>query len=120
MDTTRVADAPRLTSNERQTFALGVALLNPYGLTDEDRDRLVDAIARGAERVRTATNASVQQVADAVALDGWRRRALQWSLLNDAERMTSLFSLSELMYLGGAPAPSIADRVPFQTRSASD
>ena len=33
-DTGRIGGAPRLTSNERQTFAMSVALLNPFAFED--------------------------------------------------------------------------------------
>lgn len=109
IDMTRVADAPRLTSNERQTFALSVALLNPFTMTDRDRDAIVEAIDRGTARVRAITPQSFDAVAGEVRLDGWRRRAVQWSMANDPERPTSLFSLTELMHLGGPPEASARD-----------
>src|SRR5262249_40257187 len=34
----RVLEAPKLTSNERDTFAIAVSLLNPFVLRDRDRD----------------------------------------------------------------------------------
>ena len=109
VDMTRVSDAPRLTSNERQTFALSVALLNPFGMTDADRDALTDAIARGGQRIRLMTAESLDAVARDVRLDGWRRRALQWSLLNDPVEVPRLFSLTERLYLGGSPPPAVMD-----------
>ncbi|MBI4487240.1 MAG: hypothetical protein HY655_14650, partial [Acidobacteria bacterium] len=110
VDTTRVADMPTLTSNERQTFAVSVALLNPFDLSDADRDAIAEAIARGRARVAAITPQSVDRLADEIAMDGWRRRALRWSLANDAMRTVSLFSLTEMLYLGGAPQPPGADR----------
>ena len=109
VDTTRVADAPRLTSNERQTFALSVALLNPFTMTDADRNSVAEAIARGADRIRMVTPATVEPLAADAALDGRRRRALQWAVLNDPDHTASLFSLTELLYLGGAPAQPVLD-----------
>ena len=47
----RVLEAPKLTSNERDTFAVSVSLLNPFALRDADRDAIADAIARGTRRV---------------------------------------------------------------------
>ena len=44
--------APKLTSNERDTFAISVALMNPYTLRDADRDAIADGVARGAARPR--------------------------------------------------------------------
>jgi hypothetical protein len=108
VDVTRVTDAPKLTSNERQTFAVSVALMNPFTLADADRDAIADAIERGRARVSSLTPQTVNQVADTIALDGWRRRAVSWSLAQDPGRTASLFSLTEILYLGGVPpSPAI-------------
>jgi len=40
-------------------------------------------------------------VADAIALDGWRRREIQWMLVNDREAIPEWFSLAELLVIGG-------------------
>jgi hypothetical protein len=101
----RLAEAPHLSSNERDAFAVGVALMNPRSLLDSDRDAIVAAISRGRQRVaglgpgreRLAT------VADAVGMDGWRRRALAWMLVEDKDAIPSMFSLAELLILGGGP-----------------
>ena len=50
----RVLEAPKLTSNERDAFAVSVALLNPFDLRDDDRDAIADAIARGRRARRRA------------------------------------------------------------------
>jgi hypothetical protein len=39
-------------------------------------------------------------------MDGWRRRAVRWSLARDPDRVPSFFSLADLFYLG-APPPTI-------------
>ena len=46
----RVLEAPRLTSNERDAFAISVSLMNPFELRDADRDAITDALARHAAR----------------------------------------------------------------------
>ena len=108
VDTTRMTEAPRLTLNERQTFALSVALMNPFTMTDADRDLVAAAIDRGDERVRTLTPASLDDVVRDVAMDGWRRRAAEWGLEHDPANVPSLFSLTELLRLGGAnPSPAL-------------
>ena len=43
----RVLEAPKLTSNERDSFALSVSLLNPFDLRDADRDAIVEAVDAG-------------------------------------------------------------------------
>jgi hypothetical protein len=100
--------APRLTSNERDTFAMSVALMNPYALRDADRDAIVDAIARGAARLAEAMKdpAAFDRVADDIAIDAGRRRALQWTLAHETDRFPSMFTLSEQLFLG---APALTD-----------
>ena len=93
---------PVLGSNDRETFARSVALMNPYALEDAGRDRIATAIARGRQRLRQArTGEEIDGVADAIRMDGWRRRALRWTAANDAEQTFRLLSLVELFVLGG-------------------
>ena len=100
--------APRLTSNERDTFAMSVALMNPYALRDADRDAVTEAIGRGAARLAEAMKnpAVFDAVAGEIAIDAGRRRALQWTLAHDADRFPSMFTLSEQLFLG---APVLSD-----------
>jgi hypothetical protein len=101
----RVVDAPTLSTNEREAFAASVALLNPYALRDGDRDVIAEAIARGRQRVTLLAEegGALDRIADEIRMDGWRRRALQWMLVREPERIGSMFSMTELLYLGGAP-----------------
>jgi hypothetical protein len=93
---------PMLGSNDRETFARSVALLNPYTLRDSERDRIGVAIQGGRQRVALARNdADLDALADAVRMDGWRRRALHWTAANEPERKLDLLSLNELFVLGG-------------------
>ena len=108
----RVLEAPRLTSNERDTFALSVSVLNPFRLRDADRDTIADAIARGQRRLgalrnggqaaaRAAAEAALDVIADELAIEGWRRRALRWMLAHETDKVPSMFSLTEVLTLGG-------------------
>ena len=114
----RVLEAPRLTSNERDTFALSVSLLNPFKLRDADRDAISDAVALGQRRVgalrnggqaavRAAADAALDTIADELSIEGWRRRALRWMLVHEADRVPSMFSLTEILALGGGPAADL-------------
>jgi hypothetical protein len=95
-------EAPTLSTNEREAFAVSVALLNPFDLRDDDRDAIAAAIDRGRLRVATlAGNLSrLRDIASEVGMDGWRTRALQWMITHDPERIESMFSMSELLALG--------------------
>jgi hypothetical protein len=99
----RFAEAPRLSSNERDAFAVGVALMNPRLLRDADRDAVVTAIARGRGRVAALAHGgeSLASVADALGMDGWRRRGIAWMLAEDRDGISSMFSLAEFLTLGG-------------------
>jgi hypothetical protein len=111
MNFDHLTGAPKLTSNERDTFAVSVSMLNPYALRDEDRDRIVEGIARGKTRVlAVATNAGAfDALADDVGMGGARRRAIRWTLAHDPERLLTMFSLSEVLFLG-LPASADGDR----------
>ena len=73
----RVLEAPRLTSNERDTFAVSVSLLNPFALRDVDRDAIARAVERGRQRVQALprNGTDLDRVADELGMEGWRRRA---------------------------------------------
>jgi hypothetical protein len=112
VNTERVVDPPTLSANERDAFAVSVALLDPFGLRDEDRDAIADAVARGRVRVASLAEDSenIDQITGEIQMDGWRRRALQWTIANEPQWVGSMFSLTELLYLGRAP---IADLNPW-------
>jgi hypothetical protein len=98
----RVLEAPKLTTNQRDTFALSVALLNPYDLRDADRDRIAEAIDRGTRRVAELSGAqALDALADEIAIEPWRRRAVAWTFAHERDRVTSMLSLTELLVLGG-------------------
>jgi hypothetical protein len=109
--------APSLRSTDRNTFTQTIALLNVFDLRDGDRDAIAEAIARG--RARVAGVVALDTIADEIRLDGWRRRAVAWSLAHDPQRVPALFSLAELMHLG-APALSTTLRAWGMAASAYD
>jgi hypothetical protein len=97
----RVLEAPRLTSNERDVFAASVSLMDPFALRDADRDAIAAAIARGRGRVRALAAATLEPLADDIGMERPRRRALGWTVAHEPDRAISLFSLTELLVLGG-------------------
>jgi hypothetical protein len=98
----RVLEAPRLTTNQRDAFAVSVALLNPYDLRDADRDRIADAIDRGTRRVAALSGeGALDAAADEISVEPWRRRAIRWTLAHDREWVASMLTLTELLVLGG-------------------
>jgi hypothetical protein len=57
---------------------------------------------------------ALDAIADAIAIDPGRRRALNWTLANDPPRFPSMFTLSEQLFLGsaGGAAPGVAPGAP--------
>jgi hypothetical protein len=88
---------------ERDTLATGVVLMDPRLLRNEDRDAIAEAIARGRRRVEALAgrDGDADAIAREVAMDGWRVRALQWTLRHEPQRVLSWFSETDLLYLGG-------------------
>lgn len=105
----RLGSVPSLPSNERNAFAVGVALMDPARLTDPDRVRLAEAVARGRQRAVSLVEQPDEAgaVGDLIGLDGRRRRELAWTLAQgSAVGAESFFSLAELLVLGGG-APGV-------------
>ncbi|HMD35007.1 MAG TPA: hypothetical protein VKH42_08570 [Vicinamibacterales bacterium] len=96
-----IAEAPALTSTEREAFAASVSLMNPFDLHDADRDAIAASIERGRTAVAAFDAERLERAADRLAADASRRRALRWSLAHEADRMPAMFTLAELLVLGG-------------------
>ena len=99
----RVPESPMLNLMHRDGFAAAVAVMSPVALTDADRDRIAGLVDRGRQRVASAAagRESVAAIARDVDLDGWRTRALSWTIAHDPARTSSLFSMTDLLVLGG-------------------
>jgi hypothetical protein len=99
----RLPDAPRLPAHERNAFALSVSLVNPRRLRDADLGAIAGALARGRDRVAAMARGeeSLASVAEAIALDGWRRREIEWTIANDPASLADSFALAELLVIGG-------------------
>ena len=100
----RIADAPRLPSNERDAFAIGLTSMNARALERRGsrRDRVGHPEGAGANRRRWRKAPSrSRRSATRIGLDGWRRRAIPWMLTHDNAYVPEMFSLVELLMLGG-------------------
>ncbi len=99
----RAIDAPTLSSNERDGFAIGVALLNPFELRNQDLDAIAAAVERGRGRIASLAEdgSHLPDVVAETRMDGWRARALQWTIAHEPRHAASLLSLTELLVLGG-------------------
>lgn len=94
---------PAIDAGEHDTFAMSVALMNPLALRNGDLAAIAEAVARGRRRVDALTGAGgdVNALARDISMDGWRLRALHWSIDHAPRRVGSLFSMTDLLYLGG-------------------
>lgn len=92
-----------LSTSDRRTMAMSVALANPRGVSDEQRDAIAAALARG--RRRSAELADQPGALEAVAADAplseWRRNAIAWLIAHDKARVPSAFTVLEQYRLGG-------------------
>lgn len=99
----RPATAPRISSIEREGLAMTVVLLDPSRMTDRDRDAIAAAIDHGRQIVSdlVAGRVSAEAIGTRLGLDGNSQRSLSWALTFDRASVPLLFSLADLMLLGG-------------------
>ena len=118
ISTDRVPEAPMLNLMQRDGFAATVAVMDPRALTDEDRDEIAARVDRGRGRVDALVSSpgaidapggpgrpgridTTDAIAREAGLDGWRTRALSWTARHEPDRVARLFSMTELLVLGG-------------------
>ncbi|MGE0702303.1 MAG: hypothetical protein AB7F99_03425 [Vicinamibacterales bacterium] len=97
-------DAPSLSSIEREAFAVSVALVDRRRLNDGDRASIAAAIRRGRGRVaglRADQDPAIQSVVTELEIDARRERVLRWTLAHAPDAVPSVFSLVEVLTLGG-------------------
>lgn len=102
LDSGQLPTGPKLPILERNSAILTAALMNPHAMTDEGRDRVTAALARGRARVSALRgDASLAaDVAHQAGLSEWRREALRWALRHASDETDRAFSLVELFWLG--------------------
>jgi hypothetical protein len=99
----RALAAPTLTSNDRETFGISFGLMNAFALSDAARDAIAAAVEDGRRRINAVKDAAdADRIADELHMDGWRRRAVRWTVVNEPAHLESMFSLRELVALGDA------------------
>jgi hypothetical protein len=88
---------------ERDTLATSVVLMDPCRLRNDDLEAIAQAMARGRRRIEALIDGDGDATAMAreIGMDGWRARALQWTLRHEPQRVSSWFSETDLLYLGG-------------------
>jgi len=108
--TTPLARAPAIGAPERDAFALSLAQLDRFALDDRARSAIVGAIEKGRQRIESMSgNRQIaQSMLSDIGMDGWRIRAIRWTLERDPASTLSFFSLAELVALGGRGAGDLA------------
>ena len=99
----RALEAPTLTSNERESFAVGFGLMNPFALTDATRDAIAEAIETGRQRLASIEHCGRDGAAlptSSTWMGGVAARPDGRSSTNRGS-VESFFSLGELLALGG-------------------
>jgi hypothetical protein len=96
----RDVEQPALTLEMRDAFVVSLALMDPRALDDSAADAVVSAIEAGRLRLATLGLDQVEAVADDARLDGWRRRALKWTVAHEPAQAEALFTLAEMLALG--------------------
>ena len=111
IDRTAMPGEPTLGPQDRLTLMLTAALANPFEMTDESRDAIAAALARGRARVAAvaADPLTLDEIAAAAGLSEWRTRAVAWNLAERRE-VVPMFSLLELFWLG-APHDNVPARL---------
>ncbi|HEX7283736.1 MAG TPA: hypothetical protein VF239_16880 [Vicinamibacterales bacterium] len=99
--------APTINLNDLLTLARTVRVLNPEDLSDADRDRIVEAIARGRKRVADAGAdlAAVLRLADEAGMSPAIKQTMAWTITRTPELAPSLFALRDFMWLGKPDVP---------------
>jgi hypothetical protein len=99
--TDRIPEAPMLNLVQRDSFAATVAVMDPRALSDEGRDDIAAFIDRGRRRLEGLDPPKAAALAHELRMDGWRARALGWTVSREPERAAALFTMAELLVLGG-------------------
>jgi hypothetical protein len=101
--TTPPGREPKLLSTDRYAFAASLGAMDVFALRDSDAATIASAVTRGRQRVArlTSDSAELPKIIDEIRMDGWRARALRWSLTYAPAQVPDLFSLTDLLYLGG-------------------
>ncbi len=99
--------APTINLNDQLTLATTARALNPHDLRDADRDRIVEAIARGRQRVAGAgaNLADVLALASEAALSAAVKQTLPWTITRTPELVPALFGLRDFLWLGRPDLP---------------
>jgi hypothetical protein len=96
-----IPSPPRINSNDSAALIDALALINPRTLTNDDFTTIARSIAHGRDQVKRATDAAaLDRLAARVFMSENRRELLTWTLQHEPARIATLFSMSEMFWLG--------------------
>lgn len=100
---------PTLSDNDRRAFVEAVVLANAFDYRDADMVLIAQATRRGRDRVTRLVSEPwlLGEAAAEAGLDELRRQAVAWALTHEPDRVSSFFSLGELLRLGRPPANTV-------------
>jgi len=104
LDASEMPTPSLLSTTDRRTLAVSIALIDPRALTDGERDGVAAALARGRERLAGLKDhpGQLPVVAADAGLSEWRENAMRWLLATDPGRVPSAFTVLETFRLGGS------------------
>jgi len=93
---------PTINLNDQLTITRTIMAMNARDLRDTDRDRIVQALARGRRRVADAATdvTALSALAAEVRLSASIRQSLPWLALRSPESIPAMFALRDLLWLG--------------------
>jgi hypothetical protein len=103
-----IPEAPMLNMVQRDGFAATVAVMDSRALTDEAVDRIAEQVARGRLRLQRLDFDAARTIARELGMDGWRSRALEWTVRHEPDYAPSLLTMTELLVLGGGTPSAFA------------
>jgi hypothetical protein len=106
LDESEMPLASHLGTTDRRSIAMSIALADARAMTDEQRDAIAAALARGRARVSSliATPGAIDDVVAETGIAEWRRNTIAWTVANDPKRLLESFTLAELYRAGGGAA----------------
>jgi hypothetical protein len=106
LDATQMPAPSILSTMERRTAAMSVALADRRLLTDDDRDAIAAALARGRARAAglSANPADLDAIVRTARVSEWRGNAMRWALEQSPGDSRGLFTMLELFRLGDGPS----------------
>ena len=107
----RMSERPGLVSgNDKAAFSASLALLDPFDLSDGDRDEIAAALARGRSAIDDLKSedqlTGLFSAPDGPHLDGLRQRAARWTLAHAPESLAEWWTLAEVLRMG-KPAETV-------------